>query len=127
MRTSVQPEQHCKAVGRDYESIHRTALTLCLIGETDEQARAQIPGWAGAVFPGDIGSYGLIGTLETIPQRLAAYEAAGVQELVIHFSYFLDSTHLDAVRRFRRRGHFMYKIKSINPINRKNMGLDCVF
>jgi F420-dependent oxidoreductase-like protein len=95
-------KQHCETVGRDYQSIHRTALTLCLIGETDEQARAQIPGWAGAVFPGDIGSYGLIGTLETIRQRLAAYEAAGVQELVIHFSDFLDSTHLDAVHRFAR-------------------------
>ena len=127
MRTSVQPEQHCKAVGRDYESIHRTALTLCLIGETDEQARAQIPGWAGAVFPGDIGSYGLIGTLETIRQRLAAYEAAGVQELVIHFSDFLDSTHLDAVRRFGRRVHCMNKIKSINRITRKGMELYGVF
>ena len=90
-------KQHCETVGRDYESIHRTALTLCIIGETDEQARALIPGWAGAVFPGDVGSYGLIGTLETIRQRLAAYEVAGVQELVIHFS---DATHLDAVRLF---------------------------
>src|SRR3989440_1775083 len=67
-------KQHCETVGRDYESIHRTALTLCIIGDTDEQARALIPGWAGAVFPGDVGSYGLIGTLETIRQRLAAYE-----------------------------------------------------
>jgi len=90
-------KQHCETVGRDYESIHRTALTLCIIGETDEQARALIPGWAGAVFPGDVGSYGLIGTLETIRQRLAAYEVAGVQELMIHFS---DATHLDAVRLF---------------------------
>ena len=92
-------KQHCRTVGRDYESIHRTALTLCIIGETDEQARALIPGWAGAVFPGDVGSYGLIGTLETIRRRLAAYEATGVQELVISFS---DATHLDAVRRFAR-------------------------
>jgi F420-dependent oxidoreductase-like protein len=90
-------KQHCKAVGRDYESIHRTALTLCIIGETDERARAQIPGWAGAVFPGDVGSYGLIGTVETIRQRLAAYEAAGVQELVISLP---DATHLHTVRRF---------------------------
>src|SRR2546421_11469394 len=77
-------KEHCKTIGRDYESIHRTALTLCIIGDTDEQAMALIPGWAGAVFPGDVGSYGLIGTLETIRQRLAAYEAVGVQGLVIH-------------------------------------------
>src|SRR5260370_275558 len=92
-------KRHCETVGRDYESIHRTAWTLCLIGETDEQARALIPEWAGGVFPGDVGSYGLIGTLETIRQRLAAYEVAGVQELVIHFSD-ATATHLDAVRLF---------------------------
>jgi F420-dependent oxidoreductase-like protein len=92
-------KRHCETVGRDYESIHRTALTLCLIGETDEQARALIPEWACGVFPGEVGSYGLIGTLETIRQRLAAYEAAGVQELVIHFSD-ATATHLDAVRLF---------------------------
>jgi hypothetical protein len=47
---SMLIKRHCETVGRDYESIHRTALTLCIIGETDEQARAQIPGWAGAVL-----------------------------------------------------------------------------
>ena len=93
-------QQHCKAIGRDYGGIHRTSLTLCIIGETDEAARAQVPAWAGAVFPGDIGAYGLIGTLETIRQRLAAYEAAGVQELAIHFADFSEATHLDAVRLF---------------------------
>src|SRR5258708_8385697 len=118
MRTSVQPEQHCKAVGRDYESIHRTALTLCLIGETDEQARAQIPGWAGAVSPGDIGSYGLIGTLETIRQRLAAYEAAGGQELVIHFSDFFDSTPLVALLLFRTHFHCINNTTSMNRLTR---------
>jgi F420-dependent oxidoreductase-like protein len=92
-------KQHCKAVGRDYESIHRTALTLCIVGETDEQARDLIPGWADTVFPGDVASYGLVGTIETIRQRLAAYEAAGIQELVI---YFLDVTREDDIRRFAR-------------------------
>jgi F420-dependent oxidoreductase-like protein len=90
-------KEHCKTIGRDYESIRRTALTLCIIDETDEQARALIPGWADGVFPGDVGSYGLVGTLETIQKRLAAYEAIGVQELMI---YFLDAIHRDDARRF---------------------------
>jgi F420-dependent oxidoreductase-like protein len=89
-------KQHCNAVGRDYERIYRTTLTLCIIGETDEQARAQIPDWANAVFP-DAGSSGLVGSVETIRQRLAVYEAVGVQELIIALP---DATHLDTVRRF---------------------------
>lgn len=93
-------KQHCEAIGRDYQSIHRTALTLGIVGETDEQARALVPAWAPLVSPGDIQSYGLVGTLDTIRQRIAGYEAAGVQELVIDF---VNVPHeLDAVHRFAK-------------------------
>lgn len=87
---------HCETIGRDYQSIHRTALTLCVIDDTDEQARALIPGGSLIGFPGNVLSYGLIGTPKTIRQRLAAYEAAGVQELVIGFAdvpYKLDTVY----------------------------------
>src|SRR5450432_1043906 len=36
-------KKHCETVGRDYESIHRTSTTFCLIADSDEQALAQIP------------------------------------------------------------------------------------
>src|SRR5438874_10338531 len=36
-------KQHCESVGRDYESIHRTAAGFASIGETDEEAVAKIP------------------------------------------------------------------------------------
>src|SRR6202051_959727 len=35
--------EHCEAVGRDYESIHRTTGAFCCLGETDELARAKFP------------------------------------------------------------------------------------
>jgi len=91
-------KQHCKTLGRDYQSIRRTTLTLCVIGETDEQARTLVPEGAKLGFPGDVLSYGLIGSPETIRERLAAYEAAGVQELVIGFFQGLHNP--DVVRRF---------------------------
>ena len=87
-----------RAVGRDYSSIHRTAWTGCSIGETNEQAQALVPEWMRALLSGSPLSSALIGSPETIRQRLAAYEAAGVQELVIHF----DVTHLETARRFAR-------------------------
>ncbi|GHO71350.1 LLM class F420-dependent oxidoreductase [Ktedonobacter sp. SOSP1-52] len=90
---------HCETVGRDYQSIHRTALTLCVIADTDEQARTLVPEGAKLGFPGDVLSYGLIGSPETIRRRLAAYEATGVQELVISF---FDAPRLDTLRRFAR-------------------------
>jgi alkanesulfonate monooxygenase SsuD/methylene tetrahydromethanopterin reductase-like flavin-dependent oxidoreductase (luciferase family) len=76
---------HCEAVGRDYEAIRRTSASVCIFGDTDEQARAALPPGSEFAFPGDLAGYGLIGTPETIRRRLAAYEAAGVQELAISF------------------------------------------
>lgn len=95
--------KHCANVGRDYESITRTTTTICIIADTDEQARAQVPPGAGAIYPGDVADYGLIGTPDTIRERLAGYEAAGVQELAINFN---DPTDLDLLRRY---GHEFIK------------------
>jgi len=41
----------------------------------------------------------LIGSPDTIRQRLATYEDAGVQELLMRF---VDGTNLEAIRRFAK-------------------------
>ena len=58
---------HCEAVGRDYESIHRTAGAFCCIGKTDEQARAKFP---TALLGRPVAAGALIGSPKTIRQRL---------------------------------------------------------
>jgi alkanesulfonate monooxygenase SsuD/methylene tetrahydromethanopterin reductase-like flavin-dependent oxidoreductase (luciferase family) len=77
--------EHCERAGRDYDAIRRTSASVCIFGDTDEEARAALPPGSEFAFPGDLAGYGLIGTPETIRRRLAAYEAAGVQELAISF------------------------------------------
>jgi alkanesulfonate monooxygenase SsuD/methylene tetrahydromethanopterin reductase-like flavin-dependent oxidoreductase (luciferase family) len=89
-------KEHCQAVGRDYQSIRRTSSTLCLLAESDEQARAQLPADRQARL-GNRVQTALIGSPETLRKRLAAYEEAGVQELVLRF---VDGTNLQALRRF---------------------------
>jgi alkanesulfonate monooxygenase SsuD/methylene tetrahydromethanopterin reductase-like flavin-dependent oxidoreductase (luciferase family) len=84
-------KQHCEVVGRDYESIRRIISIICVIADTDELAIAQVPETLRA-YP-DIA---LIGSPETIRKRIAEYEAAGVQELVISF----PNAALDSTRRF---------------------------
>ncbi len=87
---------HCETVGRDYNSIRRTAGAFCAIGETEEQARAKIdpallgrPSFAGA----------MIGTPDTIRSRLAELEEIGVQEVILNFP---DVLQLDSLRFFAR-------------------------
>jgi F420-dependent oxidoreductase-like protein len=90
-------ERHCREVGRDYTAINRTTTTVVIVRDSDDEARALVPLGLDFAWPGDLGSYGLVGTPDTIEERIAAYEAAGVQELVLAFE---DSTSAEQVRRF---------------------------
>lgn len=89
-------KRHCEAVGREYETIHRTVAAVCAIGETEEQARAKIPAdlLRRPVFAG-----ALIGAPDTIRQRLAELEAIGVQEVILGFP---NAVQLDELRLFAR-------------------------
>lgn len=84
---------HCEAQGRDYESIHRTSGSYCILEDTDEQAWAKVPERMRAIF----GHAALIGSPATIRDRIAAYEDSGVQELLLRFP---GSEQQDTIRRF---------------------------
>ena len=89
--------KHCADVGRPYDDIHRTATTSYILGTSDAEARSRVPAGAEFAFPGDLASYGLIGTESTVRERIAAYEDAGAQELIVGFENGLDVAEL---RRF---------------------------
>lgn len=77
--------RHCEGVGRKYDEILRTTCSFAAITETDAEGVAAVPPGASAVFPGAPADYLLVGTVETVRGRIAAYEDAGVQELAITF------------------------------------------
>jgi len=89
--------KHAADVGRDAGSIRVTATTGALVTDTDEAAQAQLHPSMGAFYPGDFASYLLYGTPETVRARVAAYEKAGVDELVVGFH---QSTDPGAIRDF---------------------------
>jgi F420-dependent oxidoreductase-like protein len=89
-------KQHCAAVGRDYESIFRTTTTFCLLADSDEEAMELLPADRKARL-GEMVNTALIGGPETIRQRIAAYEEAGAQQLLLRF---IDGTNLQTLRRF---------------------------
>lgn len=89
--------KHSADAGRDYDTILRTTSTLCIIRDTDEEARALVPPGMEFAFPGDVASYGLVGSVDTVRERIAGYEAAGVQELALAFE---DPTDPGLARQF---------------------------
>lgn len=90
-------KKHCEDVGRDYDSIKRTVLMHSVLDETDEKAAARVPQWAPAIWPGVLAEYGLVGTVDTVRERVAAYEEAGVQEFVLSFP---DGVQTDLLKQF---------------------------
>jgi F420-dependent oxidoreductase-like protein len=90
---------HCATVGRDYDEITRTVTTACLITDSDEEAAALLAPAMGAFYPGDFGSYLLYGSVDTVRRRIEAYEAAGVQELIVGFHHATDP---EAIRQFAK-------------------------
>lgn len=89
-------KKHCETVGRDYESIRRTVMLSCIIGETDEQVEAKIPpGLRNSAVMASL----LVGSPTTLRKRLTALEEAGVQEIILRFS---DALHLDTLRFFAK-------------------------
>lgn len=90
-------KEHCEAIGRDYTSIKRTLLIdHCSIAETEEAALAK-------VMPAErnlldvFRSTSLIGTPAMVRNRLAEYEEAGIQEILIRF---VDTLRMESIRLF---------------------------
>ena len=90
--------QHCQEVGRDYNAIRRTVLLNCSVADTDEKAleKAKQAGYArntgGEQY---LSTRALVGTPDTLRKRLAEYERAGVQEVIL---FVQDSKELEPLR-----------------------------
>ncbi len=93
-------KQHCEAVGRDYQTIKRTAIVDdCAIAETEAAAIAKLSP-AQQQNLENLRPTSLIGTPQMIRQRLAEYEEAGIQELIIRF---VDAaTHPESLHLFAK-------------------------
>ena len=89
-------KQHCDAIGRDYETIRRTVLLNCTIGETEEEALEKLPGSSRGQLD-RLRRESLFGTPEMIRERLAEYADAGVHEVIV---WLPDAANLAPVRLF---------------------------
>jgi F420-dependent oxidoreductase-like protein len=90
-------KQHCEQIGRDYNTIRRTALIdYCAIARTEEAAIAKLtPDERNNLD--ELLPESLIGTPATIRERLQEYEEAGIQEIIVRF---VDAVQLDSIRMF---------------------------
>ncbi len=90
-------QQHCKEIGRDYNTIRRTTLIdYCAIANTEEEAIAKLTPDERMNLD-ELLPESLIGTPAQIRERLQQYEEAGIQEIIVRF---VDAVQLDSIRMF---------------------------
>jgi F420-dependent oxidoreductase-like protein len=88
-------KQHCESLGRDFSTIHCTTGMVCSIADSDEEALALLPERVRS----QLRDNSLVGSPETIRQRIAALEEAGIHELILDF---MPATDLTTLHRFAR-------------------------
>ncbi len=89
--------QHCKAVGRNYDEIQRTAEVFVGFAENDAEAEALTKPLRGNASLADVRNNTLLGNADFIRNGLKRIQEAGAQYFVI---YLLDAYRMEPVQRF---------------------------
>src|SRR5215472_4923534 len=87
---------HCETLGRDFATIHCTTGVVCSIAEDDETALALLP----PPVRNQLRDTSLVGSPQTIRQRIAALEDVGIHELILDFP--ISATEQTPIHRFAR-------------------------
>jgi alkanesulfonate monooxygenase SsuD/methylene tetrahydromethanopterin reductase-like flavin-dependent oxidoreductase (luciferase family) len=80
-------KEHCKSVGRDYNSILKTKLDLVVIDDNEEIARKSAQQFYKGIPEQQIRDreFAIYGTPEDVLRQIELLEEAGIQYLIVHY------------------------------------------
>jgi F420-dependent oxidoreductase-like protein len=90
-------KEHCKSVGRDYDSILKTKLATIVVDENKEMADNRVQETFKGMPEEQIKEFVIYGTPEDIQSQIRALEQIGIQYLIVNFEF---SRELDALDTF---------------------------
>src|ERR687898_2806797 len=92
-------KEHCKSVGRDYDSILKTKLDLVVIDDSEEISRKRAQQFYKGIPEQQIRDreFAIYGTRESVSRQIELLEEAGIQYLIMHFE---PSRELEALDTF---------------------------
>jgi F420-dependent oxidoreductase-like protein len=90
-------KEHCKSVGRDYDSILKTKLDLVVIDDNEEIARKRAQQFYKGVPEQQIRDreFAIYGTLEDVSRQIELLEDVGIQYLIVHLEPFRELEALE--------------------------------
>ncbi|USZ70179.1 LLM class flavin-dependent oxidoreductase (plasmid) [Halorussus salilacus] len=90
---------HCETYGTDFDEIDTSWFARCIVRETEEEVDAildEVPRFRDPDEDDPLSSFNnLIGTPEQVAEELRAYEELGVDEVVLEFVDFPESTGIE--------------------------------
>jgi alkanesulfonate monooxygenase SsuD/methylene tetrahydromethanopterin reductase-like flavin-dependent oxidoreductase (luciferase family) len=90
-------KEHCKNVGRDYDSILKTKLDLVVIDDSEEKARKRAQQFYIGIPEQQIKDreFAIYGTREDVSRQIELLEEAGIQYLMVHLEPSRELEELD--------------------------------
>ena len=93
-------KEHCKNVGRDYDSILKTKLGTIVVDDNKEVAKNRVRETFRGIPEDQIKEFVIYGTPEDIQRQIEALEQVGIQYLIVNFE---SSKELEALDTFANK------------------------
>src|ERR671922_2897721 len=76
-------KEHCKSIGRDYDSILKSTLGAIVIDDNKEMAKSRVQQTFKGIPEEQINEFVMYGTPEDILREIELLEQAGIQYLIV--------------------------------------------
>ena len=76
-------KEHCRSVGRDYDSILKTKLGVVALDDDKEMARKRLQQIIMGIPEEQINEFAIYGTPEDVLRQKESFEDAGIQHLIV--------------------------------------------
>jgi F420-dependent oxidoreductase-like protein len=88
-------KEHCKSVGRDYDSILKTKLGTIVVDDDKDNAKSRVQKNFRGMPEEQIKEFVIYGTPEDIQRQIEALEQVGIQYLIVNFESSRELEALD--------------------------------
>ena len=89
-------KEHCKKVGRDYDSILKTKLGRVLIDKNEEAAKERVSRIFKGMSEQQISEYVIYGTADSVEKQIKMLEEVGIQYFIVNLEFSRELEELES-------------------------------
>jgi F420-dependent oxidoreductase-like protein len=88
-------KEHCKSVGRDYNSILKTKLSSIIVDDNNDMAKNRVRKAFRGIPEEQIKEFVIYGTPEDVSRQIEIFEQVGIQYLIVNLEPYRELEALD--------------------------------